>query len=373
LRDYIRINQPCIDKEELRAVEEVLLSGILTDKNGMGPRVMEFERAFAKFIGVKHAIAVSSGTAALHAALLAVGVREGDEVILPSFTFSATAEAVVLCGAKPVFADIDPETFSINADTISRVLSAKTKAIIPVHLYGRPADMAPILEIARERGIAVIEDAAQAHGASLDGKMAGAMGDMGCFSFYGAKNMTTGEGGMVTTNDDDYAEALRAIRTHGESRPYWTVRLGHNYRMTEIAAAIGLVQLQKLPRMLERRRENAARLSEELSMIGKLSIPRDPERGSNSWYVYTVRLIGANAGRRNKVVEKLRSKSIDAQVYYETPVHLLPFYMERFDLGAGMLPETEKASRQVFSLPVHPMVEPDDIEYMANTLRKIIR
>lgn len=373
MRNYIRINQPCIGKEELRAVEEVLLSGVLTDKNGMGPRVMEFERAFAKFVGVKHAIAVSSGTAALHAALLAVGVKAGDEVVMPSFTFSATAEAAVLCGAKPVFADIDPDSLSINADTVSRVLSNRTKAIIPVHLYGQPVDMGPILEIARERGIAVIEDAAQAHGASLGGRMAGSMGDMGCFSFYGAKNMTTGEGGMITTNDDDYAEALRAIRTHGESRPYWTIRLGHNYRMTEIAAAIGLVQLQKLPDMLRRRRENAERLSEALSMIGKLSAPRGPEGGSNSWYVYTVRFVGANAGRRNKLVEKLRSKNIDAQVYYETPVHLMPFYMERFDLRMGALPETEKASRQVFSLPVHPMVAPDDIEYMADTLRRLVR
>ncbi len=373
MRNYIRINQPCIGKEELRAVEEVLLSGVLTDKNGMGPRVMEFERAFANFIGVKHAIAVSSGTAALHAALLAVGVKAGDEVVMPSFTFSATAEAAVLCGAKPVFADIDPDSLSINADAVSRVLSNKTKAIIPVHLYGQPVDMDPILEIARERGIAVIEDAAQAHGASLGGKMVGSMGDMGCFSFYGTKNMTTGEGGMVTTNDDDYAEALRAIRAHGESRPYWSVRLGHNYRMTEISAAIGLAQLQKLPGMLERRRENAARLSEALGMVGKLSAPKAPENGSSSWYVYTVRFVGANAGRRNKLVEKLRSKNIDAQVYYETPVHLMPFYMERFGLGMGALPETEKASRQVFSLPVHPMVAPDDIEYMADTIRKLIK
>ncbi|MEM2082802.1 MAG: DegT/DnrJ/EryC1/StrS family aminotransferase [Candidatus Bathyarchaeia archaeon] len=373
MRNYIRINQPCIGKEELRAVEEVLSSGVLTDKNGMGPRVMEFERAFSKFIGVKHAIAVSSGTAALHAALLAVGVKAGDEVIVPSFTFSATAEAAVLCGAKPVFADIDPNSLTINADTVSRVLSNRTKAIMPVHLYGQPVDMAPILEIARERGIAVIEDAAQAHGASLGGKMVGGIGDMGCFSFYGAKNMTTGEGGIITTNDDDYAEALRAIRTHGESRPYWTVRLGHNYRMTEIAAAIGLVQLQKLPDMLERRRENAARLGEALSMVGKLSAPKGPDNGSNSWYVYTVRFVGANAGRRNKLVEKLRSKNIDAQVYYETPVHLMPFYMERFDLGMGALPETEKASRQVLSLPVHPMVTQDDIGYMADTIRKLIR
>jgi perosamine synthetase len=373
LRNYIRINQPCVGNEELKAVEEVLSSGLLTDKNGMGPKVTEFERAFAKFIGVKHAIAVSSGTAALHASLMAVGVKAGDEVVLPSFTFSATAEAVVLCGARPVFADIDADSFSVKAETISGVLSSKTKAIIPVHIYGQPVEMAPILEIARERGIAVIEDAAQAHGASLDGKMAGGMGDMGCFSFYATKNMTTGEGGMITTNDDDYAEALRNIRTHGESKPYWTVRLGHNYRMTEIAAAIGLVQLQKLPGMLEKRRKNAAQLREMLGIIGRLSTPKDPEGGSNSWYLYTVRYIGANAGRRNKLVEKLRSKNIDAQVYYEIPIHLLPFYREKFDLKMGMLPETERASRQVFSLPIHPMVTPDDIEYMAETIKRLMR
>jgi len=371
LKDMIKINETCIGKEEIEAVEEVLKSGIITEKSGMGPRVLEFERGYAKFVGAKHAVAVSSGTAALHAALLAADVGPEDDVVVPSFTFSATANAVLMTGAKPIFADIDKDTYCMKCESIESLLTRKTKAILAVDMYGLPAELDPILEIAHQHDAIVVEDAAQSHGAVYKGRIIGSVADITCFSFYGAKNMTTGEGGMVTTNDDDYASAVRMIRTHGEERPYWVTRLGSNYRMTEMGAAMGIVQLQKLPSFLEKRRRNAEMMTQQLSTSGKLILPREPEGTKHSWYLYTVRLRGANAGKRNKIVERLQSKGIAAPVYYETPVHLQPLYRESVGSKKRVLPETEKAARQVFSLPIHPKVAPEDVSYIAENVKKV--
>jgi len=371
LREIIRINQPIIGKEEIDGVTEVLKSGILTEKSGMGPRVLDFEKEFARYVGARQAVAVTSGTAALHASLLVAGVKQGDEVVVPSFTFHSTAEVVLLCGAQPVFADIDPESYTVTADTIEGVLTTNTKVIMPVHLYGLPADLDPIRKLARDRGITLIEDAAQAHGAEYNGSKIGSIGDMTCFSFYAGKNMTTGEGGMVTTNDDDYSDKLRMIRTHGEQRPYWPISIGNNYRMNEILAAIGLAQLKKLPSFLERRRKNAQFLSERLGVLGKVIAPKEPEGRKHAWYVYTLRLRGANAGKRNKAIEKLRSKNIEAAVYYESPLHMLPLYRE-FSTTRRPLPETEKACRQVFSVPVHPKLDDSDLGYIFETLKRVL-
>jgi perosamine synthetase len=372
MRDMIPINQPSIGKEEIEAVTEVLRSGILTEKSGRGPRVLQFEREFAKFVGAKHAIAVSSGTAALHSSLLALGVQSGDEVVVPSFTFSATAGAVALAGAKPAFADIDADTFCITAESIEAVLTRGTKAIMPVHMYGLCADMDPIIELAHNRGVVVVEDAAQAHGAEYNGRKVGSLGDMTCFSFYPGKNMTTGEGGMITTNDDDLAEQLKRIRTHGEERPYWVARQGHNYRMPEIAAAIGTVQLKKLPSFLQERRSHAEFMSEKLGVLGKLVMPREPTGRKHAWYLFTPRLRGANAGKRNKLVEKLRSKNIACSVYYESPVHMLPYYRDLQSARRSALPETERACRQVFSLPIHPMLKQNELQYVADAVKRAI-
>jgi dTDP-4-amino-4,6-dideoxygalactose transaminase len=372
MRDMIPINQPSIGKEEIEAVVEVLKSGILTEKSGRGPRVLQFEKEFAKFVGAKHAIAVSSGTAALHASLLAAGIQPGDEVVVPSFTFSATAGAVVLAGGKPAFADIDADTYCITRESIEAVLTRATKVIMPVHMYGLCADMDPITELARNRGIVVIEDAAQAHGAEYNGRKAGSLGDAACFSFYPGKNMTTGEGGMITTSDDDLAEQVRRIRTHGEERPYWVARQGHNYRMPEMAAAIGAVQLKKLPGFLQDRRKNAEYLSEKLGVLGKLVMPKEPAGRRHAWYLFTARLRGANAGKRNKLVEKLRSKNIGCSVYYESPVHMLPYYRDLQSTRRSALPETERACRQVFSLPVHPMLKQTELQYVTDSVRRAI-
>ncbi len=372
MRDLIRINQPQIGKEEIDAVTAVLKSGILSNRSGAGSKVLEFERAFATFIGVKHAVAVNSGTAALHAALLACGVKPGDEVLIPSFTFAGTAAPVLLCEARPAFCDIDAATFCMSPEAVENAIGRKTKVIIVVHLYGFPCDMDPILELARQRGITVIEDACQAHGAVYKKRNVGSVGDMGCFSFFSENNMTTGEGGMVTTNDDELARALQSIRTYGEERPNWITRLGSNYHMTEIAAAIGTAQLAKLPLYLQRRKENAKFMTEQLSSSAKLETPTETEDRVHSWYLYTVTVKGANAGKRNKIVDRLRNRNIEATVYYETPVHLLPLYRDMFGSSRGMLPETERVARRVMQLPIQAALGQEELDYITDNFKKIV-
>ncbi len=366
----IPINLPKIGEEEIEAVVKVLRSGPLTNALGAGPMVTQFEKNFARFAGVKHAVAVNTGTAALHSALVAAGVQQGDEVILPSFTFVATAESVVMAGGKPVFADIDPETYNISPAEIEKNITKKTKAIIPVDLYGFSAEIKPIREIATKHGLAVVEDAAQAHGATYAGKPAGVFADAACWSLYASKNMTTGEGGVVTTDNAEVAETLRLIRTHGEKAKYASLMLGTNYRMSEIQAAIGLVQLEKLPRFVAKRRENAKRLTELLAGSDRLKLPEESEERQHSWYLYTVRLQNATESERNKIVDELRRKGVGAEVYYVHPVHLMPYYRESF--GERKLPETEKAAKQVFSLPIHPSVTEAQVDYIGKTLLNLL-
>ena len=365
----IPINAPQIGKEEIDAVVKVLESGVLTHGLGAGPIVTKFEKNFAKFMGAKHAIAVNTGTAALHLALAAANLKTGDEVILPSFTFVATAEVVVMAGAKPVFVDINPETYNISPEKIEKAITKKTRAIMPVDLYGLPADMQPIKEIAEKHGLLIIEDAAQAHGAKYKGKPPGAFADAACWSFYASKNITTGEGGMVTTNDDELAEKMRFMRSHGEKEKYKSLMLGHNYHMTEIQAAIGCVQLEKLPKFSEKRRKNAEKLTSNLKNSRKLKLPTEPKGYQHSWYLYTVRLKNAKEKERDEIVEKLRQKGIDAQVYYKCPIHLMPYYSK---FGKYHLPETEKAAVQVFSLPVHPGVTDEQADYISETVLHVL-
>jgi perosamine synthetase len=366
----IPINLPEIGEEEIEAVVKVMKNGPLTNALGAGPMVTQFEKNFAKFAGVKHAVAMNTGTAALHSAMVAAGVKQGDEVILPSFTFVATAEAVVLAGGKPVFTDIDPETYSISPGEIKKNVTKKTKAIVPVDLYGFSADAKPIREIAAKHGLAVVEDAAQAHGATYAGKPAGAFANAACWSLYASKNMTTGEGGVATTDSDEIAETLRLIRTHGEKAKYTSLMLGTNYRMSEIQAAIGLVQLGKLPAFLAKRRENAERLTKLLAASDKLKLPEETEERQHSWYLYTVRLKNATESERNKIVEEFKRKDIGAAAYYVNPVHLMPYYRESF--GEHKLPETEKAAKQVFSLPIHPAVTEAQTDYIGKTLLQLL-
>jgi len=365
----IPINAPQIGEEEIEAVVKVLKSGMLTHGLGAGPMVKRFEEEFARFVNAKHAVAVNSGTAALHMAIVAADIKRGDEVILPSFTFVATAETVVMAGAKPVFVDIDPETYTISPEKVEEAVSKKTKAIIAVDLYGAPADMKPLREIADKKGLKLIEDAAQAHGAAYEGKPVGAYADMACWSFYASKNMTTGEGGMITTNSDELAERLRLMRCHGERQKYMSTIIGHNYRMPEIEAAIGLVQLKKLPGFLAKRRENAERLTARICGTEKLQLPKERPNCRNSWYLYTVRLKNASRQKRDTLVEQLKGKGVGAEVYYPWPIHIMPPYRKykRFTLA-----ETEKASEQVISLPVHPGVKAEQIDFIAETVLSLV-
>jgi len=370
LRKMISINMPQIGEQEIEAVVNVLKSGVLTAHRGNGPAVKQFETEFGKFVNAKHAIAVNNGTAALHLALLAARVTSGDEVIIPSFTFTATAEAVVLTGAKPVFVDIDSRTYNIDPRKIEDAISAETKAIIPVDLYGLPADAQAIKEIGQKHNLTVVEDAAQAHGAVYKKEPLGCFADMACWSFYATKNITTGEGGMITTNRDEYAEKLRCMRMHGEKEGYKSIMLGHNYRMPEMEAALGSVQLRKLPEFLDKRRKNARLLTEKLGEVGRLELPEEPRDCKHSWYLYTVRLLNADAEIRDRFLDELRKCFIGATVYYRTPIHLMPYYRQ---YGKQRLPETERAAEQVFSLPVHPGVALEQIDYIADTVKRVIQ
>ncbi len=366
----IPINIPKLGEEEIEAVVNVLRSGVVTNALGTGPMVSAFEKNYAKFAGVKHAVAVNTGTAALHMAVVAAGIKRGDEVILPSFTFVATAEAVVMAGGKPVFADIDPENYCLSPVSVEKEITKKTKAILPVDLYGWPVDIKPLREIADKYSLAIIEDAAQAHGATRRGKPAGTFADMACWSLYASKNMTTGEGGVVTTDSDEFAEKLRMLRTHGEKSKYYSEMLGYNYRMPEMEAAIGLVQLEKLPSFVASRRANSERLSSILSENKRLKLPLEPEGGSHSWYLYTVRLVNGEEKERNCLLDEMKKRGIGTEAYYSNPVHQMPYYQRSF--GARNLPETEKASKQVFSLPVHPRVTEEQINEIGKILLQLL-
>ena len=366
----IPINKPQMDEEEVQAVLEVMRKGPLTNALGAGPKVLEFENNFAAFAGTKHAVAVNTGTAALHAAVMAVGVGRDDEVILPSFTFVATAEAVVLAGGKPVFADIDPKTYNLSPQAVEAAITSKTKAILPVDLYGFSADMKPLHEIADKHGLGLVEDAAQAHGATYMGKPAGKFSDAACWSLYASKNMMAGEGGVVTTDSDEVDEKLRMIRTHGEKAKYTSEMMGNNYRMSELQAAIGIVQMKKLPGFITARRQNAEALTAALKESKKLVLPYEAPDRLHSWYLYTARLLDATKEKRNKLLDDLKAKGIGAEAYYVNPVHTMPFYRENY--GAHALPETEKAAKHVFSLPIHPAITKEDAEQIAKTTLNLI-
>jgi len=353
----IPISRPLIGKEEKEAVLAVLESGQLAQ----GPRVQEFEQQFAAFCGVKHAIATSSGTTALVAALLSHGVGPGDEVITTPFTFIASANSILCTGAKPVFVDVDQESYNIDPRVIEEKITGRTRAIMPVHLYGYPCDMDAITRIAAEHGLAVIEDACQAHGASIRGRKVGSYGT-GCFSFYPSKNMTTAEGGMITTDDDEIADRARLIRNHGQSQLYLHQTLGYNFRMTELQAALGLVQLQKLPEWTRKRIENASYLSERLSNV---ITPQVKEGYRHVFHQYTVR-VGLH---RDGALERLNQAGIGARVYYPLPVHQQPFYRQ---LGYDeSLPVAERMSQEVLSLPVHPALTRDELDKIVNEVSKL--
>jgi len=347
-----------IGKEEINAVVEVLKSGMLAQ----GPKVAEFEKAFAEYIGVKHAIAVSSGTTALHIALLACGIKEGDEVITTPFSFIASANCALYAGALPVFADINSQTYNLDVPKIADAITGKTRAIVPVHLYGLPANMEDILWLAHRHGIAVIEDAAQAHGAEINGRKAGSFGDAACFSLYATKNMMTGEGGMITTNRDDVADAARMLRQHGMRVRYQHEMLGYNFRMTDIAGAIGLAQLAKLEGFNRRRIENAAHLSSLLK--DRYVVPFISGGYRHVFHQYTIRL--PEKMDREALRARLKEAGFASEVYYPIPIHMQATFLGEH--GKGLFPVSEEAAQRVLSLPIHPAVEKEDLDRLAEIL-----
>jgi len=352
----ISIAKPLIGDEEKQAVLEVLDSGMLAQ----GPRVKAFEEAFAAMCGVEHAVATSSGTTALHIALLANDIGPGHKVITTPFTFIASANSILFTGAKPVFVDIDPVTFNLDPAKIEAAITPRTKAIMPVHLFGLVADMDPILEIAAEHDLIIIEDACQSHAADYKGQRAGSFGT-GTFSLYPTKNITSAEGGMITTDDEEIATNCRVIRQHGMRRRYYHDELGFNFRMTDVHAAIGLAQLQKLDQFNAARIENAHYLSEHLEGV---ITPVKPEGRTHVYHQYTIRVPD---GRRDALIDHLHENDIGCGVYYPVPIHQQTFYTK--ELGYDEThPAAEKACEEVISLPVHPALSQDDLDKIIETV-----
>ncbi len=343
----IPIARPQMGEEEKQGVWEAMASGSLAQ----GPRVAAFEEAFAAYIGTDHAVAASSGTTALHLALLAYGIGPGDEVITIPFTFIASANSIVYTGARPVFIDIDERDFMIDVGQVEAAITDRTRAIMPVSLYGQPADMPALAEIAERHGLAVVEDACQAHGADIGGRKSGTWG-AGTFSFYPTKNMTTGEGGMITTDDAALADRARLLREHGMKVRYHHDIVGYNFRMTDIAAAIGIAQLPKLPAANDRRRQIAARYDAELRGV---ITPTVREGVTHAYHQYTIRV-----NRRDEFVEALRGRGVGSAVYYPIPVHRQkPFVAMGY--GEQSFPVTERLTEQVLSIPVHPTLSDDEV------------
>ncbi len=360
---HIKITEPVIGEEEIEKVVEVLRSKWLVH----GPVVEEFEQKFAEYIGVDHAIAVANGTIALQLILESLGIGSGDEVIVPDFTFIATANTVLMRGAKPVFADIELETYTIDVDDVLEKITPKTRAIIAVHLYGHPANMRALREIANDYKLYLIEDAAQAHGAEIDSVKVGSIGDAAAFSLYATKNMTTGEGGIITTNIGWIAERIRLLRNHGQVRKYYHITLGGNYRLTSIQAAIGLVQLSKLDKLNEKRNYNAQYLTTRLSKIEGIRTPKVKPGYKHVWHQYVIWIEDAFPYTRDELRDKLSEYGVSTAIHYPIPLHLQPLY-RALGYPENICPNSIDASRHVLSLPVHPLLSKEDLDYIVETI-----
>ena len=361
--DGVSLAAPVVEEREQRRVREVLASGQLA----AGEEVAAFETAFAEYCGADHAVATSNGTTALHAALAALGIGEDDRVLTTPLSFVATANAVRLVGAEPVFADVDPQSYNLDPDAARRrieALDGEVDAIMPVHLYGLPAALDRFRAMADAYDAELVEDAAQAHGATYRGEHVGSFGDAGCFSFYPTKNMTTGEGGMVVTDDAATARRVRSFVNHGRDPDDGSVhrRVGHNFRMTDVAAAIGREQLDRLPDFVERRREHARRLNEGID-AASVATPSESAYKRHAYHQYTVQ-----TPERDALAEGLERRGIDTGVYYPTPIHEQPAY----DGVSERFPVAERLSGEVLSLPVHPSLEGDTVETIAAAVEAVV-
>ena len=359
---------PHFPEEDIPAIldrmREPLRSGLLTQ----GANVQEFEERFASYVGTKYAVAVNSCTAALHVALECIGIGRGDEIIVPSNTFVATANAALYCGAKPVFAEIDPSTFNMDPQDVKNRINDRTRAIIPVHIAGQPCDMKSIMEIAGAYNLYVIEDAAHAHGSIYNGKKCGSFGTANCFSFYPTKVMAGAEGGILTTNDEKVAEKARRLRNGGRGGlgPLEITEIGYNYRMSELQAILCLYQLDNLEKLLRKRTKIAGWYTERLGGMDGVEVPYVKDSARCSYYAYIIKINGIN---RDELRERLNQHGIGTSIMFH-PVHLQPVYRKLFGYKEGTLPITEEMSRKVLSLPIYPKLSEDNVEYVVSALKK---
>jgi perosamine synthetase len=378
--EFLPFHAPAIGEEEVHAVVEVLKSGWLTT----GAKVHDFEQQFREFVGSRHAVAVNSATAALHLALRAVGVGAGDEVIVPAMTFAATAEVVLYLNAKPVLVDCDPDTLNIDPQSIADALTPRTKAIVPVHFGGQPCDMTPILEIARSRDCKVIEDAAHALPAADRGKAVGTIGDITCFSFYATKTMTTGEGGMATTDNAEWAETMRMLSLHGISHDAWNrysaegswyyevVSMGYKYNLTDIAAALGLEQLKKARAFAAARRRIAEAYTEAFAELPEIRPLFCADGKEHAWHLYVIQLdLDRLTIDRRRFIEELRNHKIGCSVHF-IPLHLHPFYRDNFGYRPEDFPRSLAAYERIVSLPIYPNMTSADVADVITAVRQVI-
>ncbi|MFC2095148.1 UDP-4-amino-4,6-dideoxy-N-acetyl-beta-L-altrosamine transaminase [Candidatus Bipolaricaulota bacterium] len=368
-----------IDEEDIQAVIEVLRSGWLTT----GPRVGEFEKAFADVVGAKEAVAVSNGTAALHAAVHAIGIEQGDEVIVSPMTFVATANCVVFEGGTPVFSDVDPDTLLIDPAEVEAKITPRTKALIAVDYTGQPCDYAALRSITDQHGLSLVADACHALGGSYKGRPVGSLADLSTFSFHPVKHIATGEGGMITTDDPKLARRMRVFRNHGittdhqkrEQQGSWfyeMVDLGYNYRLTDLQCALGLSQLRKLSEWVKHRQEIAQRYNTAFAEISAVRPLDAREDVSHAYHLYVIRLdLEQVRCTRTEVFAALRAEGIGVNVHY-IPVHLHPFYRERFGTAPGMCPTAEAAYEELLSLPIFPRMVDQDAEDVITAVRKVI-
>ena len=372
--------KPIVGDEEIEAVKSVLKSGMLAE----GKIARQFEGEFAKYVGTKFATVTSNGTTALSTALEALGIQPGDEVITSPFTFIASANTIAMLGAVPVFVDIKLDTYNIDPDLIEAAITDRTKAIMPIHIFGMPADMKRIMEIASKHDLLVIEDACQAHGATIDGKMVGSFGHAGTYSFYATKNMMTGEGGMVTTNDEEVLDRMLSIKNHGRGKEggYSHFRIGYNNRMLDMVAAIGLEQLKRMPKVITKRRRTAQMYNNLFSEYDSIK-PQAADKGFESGYhLYAPRLCSDKMSR-DQIVKALRDNGVGSRAVYALPCHKQNTYLDinewRWakyvkypDYSKVSLPISEEVGAAHFDIPVHPMLTEDEIEHISSAFRKIL-
>ena len=370
---YIPLSNPDITELEITAVIDVLK----TPQLSLGPKVEEFEELFAKYIGSRYAVAVNSGTSALHLAVKALDISDGDEIITTPFSFIASANCAMFERAKPVFVDIREDTLNIDETKIEKAISSKTKAILPVHVFGYPCEMNPIINIAKSNNLPIIEDACEAIGAEYHGQKAGTLSDCSVFAFYPNKQMTTGEGGMLVTNSEKIANLCKSLRNQGrDDGMTWLAhsRLGYNYRLSDINCALGIVQLQRIDSILNKRAKVANTYRQELASIEEVILPPDaPADITRSWFVYVIQLANCfSEEQRNKIIAILRSNGVGCNSYFP-PIHLQPFYVKQFGYNSGDFSVTESISSRTIALPFYNNISEQDIDYVVKSLREAIQ